>query len=147
MTVIAWDGKKISVDRRMVRGDIGFDAEKFLECDDGTILFSAGVLTRGRELMAWHLKRDEGMEFPSSNKDDDLVTILIVAKPGEGVWVYEDAPFGEDFTKIYPMAWGSGEASAMGAMFNGADSCTACKIAASIHVTCGGEIDTFEVFP
>ena len=132
----------------MVRGDITFEAEKFvIDKDDGSILISAGMLCRGRELMGWFLNRDEKKEFPEPKGGEDGLTFLIVAKPGEGVRVYEDSPYGEDFTKIFPMAWGSGEEVALGVMLYGGNSNSACKIAGSINIMCGGQIDTFEIFP
>jgi len=144
MTTIATDGKTVSCD------GLGLSEELEVLSDDEnkiTVLTTsegleflcgfAGKISNVDKLIKW-------IESTSRNEDnvpdteDEFICMCMMSKP----FTYHSS----DFKYIeYPYAIGNGSHLAMGAMFNGAKSDDAIRIASKIDPYTGGYIRTYDL--
>ena len=134
MTVIAWDGKTLAVDRKVSGSKIS-TCKKLYEHEGARIAF-CGTLSAGIALKDWYIAGANPETFSSLNVEN--TTLVVVTKPGE-LTVYEGAtPY--TLTNSYE-AFGTGEDYARAAMYLGKDAIAAVEVANALDDGCGNGVD------
>jgi len=141
LTVIAWDGKHLAVDRRATGNGAIHTSKKFRELEDGTVLVASGSKDMSLAMMDWYAQGAHAQNFPDAQKADVTAVHLIVFKDGWPV-EYGRTPFPMRFEDRI-QAWGSGSDLAIGAMEAGADAEEAVAIASRRESSCGNGVDVF----
>lgn len=142
MSVVAWDGKTLAADKRLMQGDLGTIGSKITKLDSGEILAWAGEAGGGLALVHWFVSGRRKEDWPDRQKTDDWTRLIVVDKTG--VYSYEHEPLPQ--TVLAPfVAWGSGRDCALGAMAMGADAIVAVRVASQFIVSCGGGVEFFEI--
>lgn len=146
MSIAAWDGRTLAVDKMAVNGDHVFMTTKARRLADGTVVAWTGCESAGRGMAKWFENGADPEKYPKEQRDDNLWSRLIVVRPDRTVIYYESLAepltVEDDF-----FAWGSGRDFALGAMAMGADARRAVEIASQLCATCGMGIDVFEFEP
>lgn len=145
MTTVAWDGRSIAADRRMVGEGIASTTGKLFKLKNGCILSGAGYLDQVLEVAAWingGCKEDKKPKFPEDLNEGS--SLLLVDPKGRAyylTWPYlRRLQINEKFAAI-----GSGSHFAMGAMAAGADARQAVAIAARFDPNTGGGVNVLRV--
>lgn len=141
MTVIAWDGKSIAVDKRSERGEVVGTVTKLFKGKDGYALAIAGSIVKGLLLVEWFNNGRKEEDWPKFQSTDEWGW-LIAAKDGECL------AFGPDYLPLKNenkfCAWGSGCEFAIGAMAAGKTAYEAVAITNHHSASCGRGIDLIE---
>lgn len=145
MSVIAWDGQYLAVDRRCNTGDTVSTVIKSERIDEtGEVMAFVGLIAEGLALMDWYKHGANRDEYPALQRDADNNAILVVASK-DGVKEYG---FGTPFPILQIdqcVAWGRGRDVALGAMAMGATAEQAVHIASRLITTCGNGVDVYRV--
>ncbi len=148
MSVVAWDGKALAVDRQYSVGDTRYEGIKSKRLSTGTVLAWTGSAASGAALMAWYEAGAKAETFPACQKDKDRWGRLIAVTPlhpdsveiceyeSEPVPILHCAPF---------LAWGVGREVALGVMAMGGSAVIAVEIASKYVSGCGFGVDSYQV--
>ncbi|BDU76277.1 hypothetical protein [Mesoterricola sediminis] len=142
MTVIAWDGKTLAVDRMGTNGDKKFPAKKCRKTQNGDIIAWSGTLEVGITLADWWEAGRDPKTWPEAQKGEDWTRLVILM--GGQVYTMEQLPVLQPVESPFH-AWGSGSEFAMGAMAMGADARKAVEIASQLCPSCGFGVDAYDV--
>ena len=134
MTVIAWDGKTLAVDRQCTRGDIKSVRTKLTKISDSIAVATAGDSDRDLILKEWVKNGRKIEDWPAFQKTDTFSQLIVLI--GNSIFEYQQEPIGVLVESPF-MAWGSGEDFAMGAMEMGATAIQAVEVANRHCPTCG----------
>lgn len=140
MTVIAYDGKTLAVDRRCVAGDRFFPGTKFTLWK-GHVFLYCGTRSAAEQVTRWAMSGRRANRWPACQSTDDFA-VVVFGKPDGTVARYERYPI-ELAELAQIVAYGTGAEAAMGAMHNGADAAAAVYAAARVSFTCGDGVDGF----
>ena len=140
MTTIVLVGNTLAADRRVTIGDtiVGDDFKKVFKTPDGWIGAWSGSLTGGHAFQSWAFGDREGMP-PGGNYDGVLVDVR------GRVYNFENGKPLPNSRKKRFMAWGSGTAAALGALYAGATAKKAVLIAQKIDSASGGGVDEVSI--
>lgn len=137
MTILAFDGKTFVADGLSVNGDLVVDNKfKKLYLVDGACIGIAGSAYCGLAFVKWWKDGHDPKNYPAMREDSGCLV------------VYQDGT-AEEYTgrtpvpipaPSPPIAFGTGDMIALGAMAAGADARRAVEIACQLCTTCGGEI-------
>lgn len=142
MTVIAWDGKTLAVDKQITCGDFAVSGTKIRQLEDGTILAWGGHIDTGLIVAEWYEKGADPEKFPISRTEDDVWGELIVVTPERLCFGYCQGHVPTSYN--YPMAWGGpGRYAAMAAMLCGRSATVAIEITNQICADCGFGVDYY----
>lgn len=143
MTVVAWDGKTLAVDRlgdangqrvEIVKGRISVEHQ--------CVFAWTGGVAEGLALADWYEKgRLQHSPYPEFQNSSDRWCRLIVAD-GSGVVYFEQAPIEIPVLEKFA-AWGSGRDYALGAMAMGATAQQAVEVTNRLAIHCGIGVDVF----
>lgn len=124
----------------------------------GLVLGYVGGTTHGQQLVNWALQDDLEPErfpyWPEQTQDSEgLMATLVVAWPrsratgfkGTVKYVEGFGPTWLDVDMDKYLAWGSGTAVALGALYAGADAVTAVKAATEHTTSCGFGVTKYKV--
>lgn len=143
MTVVAWDGKTLAVDRL---GDASGQRVEIVKgrisADNRYVLAWTGGIGEGLALAQWY--DDGGFQhspYPEFQNNNDRWCRLIVAD-GSGVVYFEQAPIEIPVLEEFA-AWGSGRDYALGAMAMGATAKEAVEVTNRLAIHCGIGVDVF----
>lgn len=143
MTVIAFDGKNLVADRRMVQGGgIVRSITKIIRAPDGGLLGITGGLDIALEMREWYLSGAVPDKFPPKARDDTAT--LIVIKPNGEIWTWASGPYGARI-EATQAAFGSGRDFAEAAMYLGQSAIDAVMLACKFQSDCGNGIDVLEL--
>lgn len=147
MSVIAWDGATLAADKRACLGSLIRTTRKISRVknnDIGEALVGyAGDADAGEEILAWFASGYNPDKFPSSQRNPDGWSGLLVVWPTRHIWKFERTPYPIRFPPQH-FAIGSGRDFALAAMHLGCDAVKAVKIACELDSGCGNGVDTLE---
>jgi ATP-dependent protease HslVU (ClpYQ) peptidase subunit len=143
MTVIAWDGDTLAIDRQGQVDGMKYQAIKARALLNGDVVAYAGSLSQGLLLGDWYEAGAKKESWPEFQKDKDEWTLLIVAN-SKGCSFYEKLPVAIPVVSAF-MAWGSGRDFAIGAMDAGCSAEQAVRIASRHSTSCGEGVDVFKL--
>jgi len=144
MTVIAWDGKTLSADKRAVANGMPRTVTKIHKVPGGVVAFS-GSRMRALVLLDWFMKGADLANFPPGSTDLDQHADALFATTDRELYLYCDGPQTmPDFIVEPYMAMGSGRDFAMAAMACGQSSKEAVVLASNFDVFCGNGVDTMD---
>lgn len=144
MTVIAYDGKTISIDSGCSSGGVMSKMVKWRRLQDGTIITGCGVTAQLAQLFHWYESGANPDTFPTfEERVHEEWSILVVVKNGR-ILTYEQTPYPFEMTSKI-QGWGSGRDIALGAMHAGASSRRAAMIACKLEGFCAPPVTTFAV--
>ena len=145
MTTIAIDALgNIAADGRVTCGNeiIRDDAEK-ITFQHGRIYALTGCSSMLTALVKWHHEGADANKLPLYKGDRGWFLIVI---QDEGLFGYSnDVPYAEPNEYNMPVAFGSGQNWAMGAMLKGATAREAVEIACQIDTGSGGKITSMNI--
>lgn len=142
MTCVAWDGKTLAADKRVVYAGLARTVTKIFRVDN-VLVGIAGDGAQGMEMIDWIRGGCAPDRFPASQRDKEQWATIAVIK-ADGLWVYERSPYPmriED--KTY--ATGSGRDYALAAMHLGKTAREAVEIACLFETGCGNGVDVLEL--
>lgn len=143
MTVIAYDGKTISADKRAVNYGLTRTITKLFRIADGSIVAFAGNYSDGVTMQKWLENGADPEKFPEGQKDKDNISTFMHVKNGK-LMVYETSPQPLLFEDNL-FASGSGRDFALAAMHCGKTTAEAVEIASLFENGCGNGVDTMEI--
>jgi ATP-dependent protease HslVU (ClpYQ) peptidase subunit len=144
MSVIVWDGKTLAADCQVSYGATACKVSKIRRLKDGTIIASCGKECSGELMAQWYEQGADLSKYPVCQTDEDDWSRLIVVLPNGQVFCYEKYPVAVP-VRQFPMAWGSGQDFALGALAMGADARKAVEIASQFSTDCGLGIEAFDI--
>jgi hypothetical protein len=144
MSVIVWDGKTLAADMQVSYGSTACKISKIRKLKDGTILATTGSECSGALMMQWYETGADFSKYPVCQSDKDDWSRLVVVLPDGQVSCYEKYPVRIGVIQI-PMAWGSGQDFALGALAMGADARKAVGIACQYSTDCGFGVEAFDI--
>lgn len=142
MTVIAWDGYSIAVDRQATYTDCRVPVQKWRRLESGSVLLWSGGAGEGGLLADLYARGELESKWPEFQKTDDWTRLVVASS--EKIVLYEKVPFAQVVYGPFE-AWGSGFKYAMGAMWCGADAKRAVECASEFDTHCGLGVDVFEL--
>lgn len=145
MSVVAWDGYTLAVDRQGENAGHIFPVSKSRRLANGEIVAWTGGHAQGLLLAQWYEDGADPAKWPAFQSDKDSWTRLIVAKP-TGIAVYEQYPV-PMIQEGLQRAYGAGRDFALGALAMGADARRAVEIASELSDSCGMGVDVYEIIP
>lgn len=148
MSVIAWDGRYLAVDRAATIDDLKVEIRKYCypyqpRADSSIRLIAwCGRCAAGLLVADWLLAGADPDKWPEvQRKDDNYATVIVIDKDGQCTeYGCEPVPI----TIAQPEAWGSGANVAMGALDAGANAIRAVQIACQRDPFCGFGVDVFD---
>lgn len=144
MSVIVFDGKTLAADMQVSYGSTRCKISKIRKLKDGTVLAVTGSECSGALMMQWYEEGADFSKYPACQTDKDDWSRLVVVLPSRKVFCYEKYPVRIDVIQI-PMAWGSGQDFALGALAMGADARKAVGIACQYSTDCGFGVEAFDI--
>ena len=140
MTTIVLVGNTLAADRRVTIGDtvVGDNYKKVFKTPDGWIGAWAGSLADGHAFQAWACGDRDSMPPGGSYAG------VLVDTRGR-VYEFENGKPLPNPRKKKFMAWGSGTAAALGALYAGATAKKAVLIAQKIDSASGGGVDEVSI--
>ena len=142
MSVIAWDGKSLAVDKQGTCGDMRLTVKKARMLKNDVVLAWAGDQEQGLVLARWYMDGADISEWPEFQKEEQWTQLIIA--DGNTICYYETEPEIQRVNDSF-MAWGSGRELAMGALAMGANAEQAVNIAIKFNVHCGIGCDVFKL--
>ena len=136
MTIVAWDGKTLAADKRMISSGLMRTCRKIWEYN-GNLIAITGDWDAGAELIAWFNAGADPAKFPEAGRKDTAT--LIVINTG-CVWQYNAGPYGV-LLECKQCAFGSGRDYAEAALYLGKTAYEAVEVACHFESSCGGGID------
>lgn len=144
MTVICWDGRYVTADSQGKCGGrkINMREPKVVE-RNGVIYATTGFWGLLPAWIDWHLAGANPKETPVHGHTDNDVGSFVVIMDGRRFVYSMIIPY--PIEEFPPVAFGSGQEFAMGAMLAGADARRAAEIAANVDAGCGGPIQVIDL--
>lgn len=142
MSVIAWDGKTLAVDRQLTCADIRLTGTKCRKLANGEVVAWTGGIEYGMILARWYEQGADPLKWPAFQRTDEW-SRLIVCQPSQVV-EFEKEPEPQLVEEPF-CAWGSGRDFAMGAMAMGATARRAVEVACRFNIHCGMGVDVFPI--
>jgi hypothetical protein len=140
MTVIAWDGRTLAADKRMLSGRTVGSTTKIFRIGAELVGF-AGTPAGGQEMMRWYEDGAFKEKFPEKNRDPDRCITMVVIRKDGSIWEFQNSP--DPFKHDDPFyAWGCGDEAALVAMACGKTAFEAVEMAARFNSGCGNGVDT-----
>lgn len=144
MSIIAWDGTHLVVDRMISYGSVAIQGHKCRKLKDGTLLAWSGNIDTGLLMAQWFENGADPDKFPVARTEQECWGILVVVDPYGKCSSYSQVPLplshtdseGDEF-----MAWGSGMLGALCAMRCGATAVEAVSAVCTYHESCGMGMD------
>ncbi len=142
MTVIAWDGKTLAADKRMVSAGLSLTTTKIRRIGD-LLVGAAGNVSSTAEAMAWVERGRNPVDWPACLRDkEDWASLMVI--DGGRVLRYERSPFPCEI-EGHIAATGSGRDFAIAAMHCGKTAREAVEITSLLEVDCGNGVDVLEL--
>jgi hypothetical protein len=142
MTVIAWDGKTLAVDKQCTFGEIIVRSTKFEILSNGEVMVRSGATDYSLKVFEWYRKGANPKDYPSFQQGDGWVRLVVASK--KGVVEFDQTPIPLPCEDPF-MAWGAGSFLALGAMAMGATAKQAVMVACQHCVSCGVGVDTIDL--
>ena len=139
MTTIAWDGKSLAADKRVVICGLQRTTTKIHKVG-AALVGCSGSGYQAAEMLAWARAGFKKNTFPESQRDDELAVEMLVILP-TGIQVYGDTPYAVEYEDKH-FAIGSGRDFALAAMFLGKSAQDAVLLAAEFDPGTGSGVDT-----
>lgn len=139
MSVIAWDGKTLAADKRASLGTGIFTTTKIFSVN-GDLVGYTGDADGGQEMVEWYRDGAHPSHFPSSQRDKEGWSGLLVIKPGGEILKYERTPYPIPYGK-QNFAVGCGRDFAMMAMHLGKTATEAVELTCLFDSGCGNGVD------
>jgi ATP-dependent protease HslVU (ClpYQ) peptidase subunit len=147
MTVIAFDGRTLAADKRVMCFGHATTTTKIERVSGtGELLAISGSLDTGRALMEWYKRGQSRYDYPNNAEGDDCRTVLLVIHTDGSMSRYEREPFPMRIEET-TTAMGSGRDYALAAMHLGHDARKAVEVACALDTGCGNGIDVLELNP
>ena len=143
MTIIAWDGKTLSADKRTSFGGLHGTTTK-LHKVGGRLVGGAGITAHIHEMLEWVENGCDAATLPVSQRDPKECVSLLVIEPDGKVRQYESSHCPLQIENKF-WAIGSGRDFAMTAMYLCKTSREAVEIASALCDGCGNGIDSLEL--
>lgn len=143
MTIIAWDGKTLAMDKQATANGLRRKTTKFRRLASGEILTWTGDQDSGEAVARWYEQGADPEKWPACQRDKDDWARLIVASR-KGVKFFERQPIAVRVEDRFS-AWGSGRDFAIGAMARGATAIEAVKVAMRFDAGCGLGVDSVKL--
>ena len=140
MTIIAWDGKSLAVDKLACCNGLGVALKKYKVLASGEVTVWAGNHEQGLVLTEWYEKGAKKKDWPEFQRSADWTT-FVIAGP-QGIKEYEQEPVAQYMDEKI-MAWGSGRNYALGAMAMGATAEKSVLVASLFDLYCGKGVEVF----
>lgn len=153
MSVIAFDGKRLSADRQATYNGTKLTIDKIFQPEPHIILGFVGEHAQGTKMIEWFMSGADPTTFPEPKSDEGAASLIVLTKHKEG----ETHPAGDPVCLFYAsssvalqviepvMAWGSGGQFAHGAMLAGATASKAVEIASTVAEGCGNGVTTYQL--
>lgn len=141
MTTIAWDGKVLAADKRMVHAGLYATVTKIRRIG-GLLVAAAGDFDSAQEMFAWIEAGRVPADFPSIQKESDRYVGILIIEGGK-VFKYERSAIPFEIEEPY-FAIGSGRDFALAAMACGRTAVEAVEVAALFDVGTGNGVDWME---
>ena len=139
MTIVAWDGKTLAADRRVVSSAYKGGETTKIHTWEGGLCGISGDLDTGVTLLAWLLAGADAERYPQLQEND----------PSNLLVIYHDGRVAEFGRSPVPMfmeqrfhAIGSGSKYALAAMYLGKSAKQAVEVACALDAYCGNGINT-----
>ena len=140
MTIIAWDGKSLAVDRMAHNHGLATVVKKYREMPNGDVAVCCGDNEQGIVLFNWYEDGCDTKKWPKFQRTDDWSRLVVAGD--FGIICYEQEPV-RQMMEDKCQAWGSGRDYALGAMYMGASAEKAIEVASAFNVYCGHGVDVF----
>lgn len=140
MTVIAWDGRTLAVDRQSTHAGLRRGVQKYRKLKGGGIVAWCGALTAGLIMAEWYEAGADLSKYPKCQDSDDNAEIVVI-RPRGAILTYDLHPAAIKYPRSRPWAWGCGRDYALGALAHGATAIEAVKIASKFDTHCGMGVD------
>ncbi len=147
MTVVAWDGRYLAVDRAATVNGLRKRCQKVARSSNGTLVAMVGDLDQLGPYLHWARQwPPDPAEFPGSTDRERCSTAVFApAHEWHGKVCFTESN-GYPIPAIGPFnAWGSGKELAIGAMAGGFGAVPAALIACRHEVGCGFGVDIFDL--
>ena len=136
MTVIAWDGKTLSADKRATSVGLARTVTKIQRSGE-LLLAMTGDWDVAVELREWFKAGAVPRHFPEKAREDNA-SLIVIGRGG--VVVYSTGPFPMPIEQE-KVAFGSGRDFAEAAMYLGCTAVEAVSVACHFQTDCGNGID------
>lgn len=144
MTIIVWDGKTLSADKRSLNNGLCLTVTKIYRLKTGELFGMSGEMVFCSQVKEWVEAGCIVADFPTAQRDkDDWQPCLVVSRDGKGR-VYERTPFPNTYDDNW-CALGSGRDYAVAALHLGKTAKEAVEVACLFDCGCGNGIDTLEL--
>ncbi len=140
MTIIAWDGKSLAVDRMACNASVGLTTTKFKRLLNDEVAAWCGDHEQGLVLAEWYANGRIKSDWPHFQNTKDWSRLVVAGE--YGVKEYEKEPVAQSMLDKC-QAWGSGGDVALGAMHMGATAGQAVGAASAVCFDCGKGVDVF----
>jgi len=138
VTIIAWDGKTLAADRRMVNYSVIFSTTKIFRVGGALVGFSGTAAHIGRYL-AWMRDGFDPKTYPEQDKECTCYSVVIRADGS--IESYGDTGYPVLVSDPFHAA-GSGRDFALAAMYLGKGAREAVELTCHFCCDCGSGIDT-----
>ncbi|HFD86878.1 MAG TPA: hypothetical protein ENJ35_04285 [Gammaproteobacteria bacterium] len=140
MSIIAWDGITLAVDRAATINSTIQETSKSRQLENGAVLAWCRVLESGMVLANWYENGANPDDWPECQSGKEWGNLIVVN--GLGCFEYEKLYIAQPIIAKH-FAWGTGAELALGAMAAGANAETAARIACKHDANCGMGVDTY----
>lgn len=144
MTVIAFDGRSVAIDRQGTSGGWSFPVTKYRRHQQKVLTF-AGSASIGHALIDWFISGCNPEKFPNKGLDPDDAAHLWVFERGKPPIKFEEHPYPIVFEIGTKCADGSGRDFALAAMHMGASAEEAVAVASALSISCGHGVDVIHL--
>lgn len=135
MSVIAWDGNCLAADRMASVGNLKRATTKIFKVN-GCLIGATGDSSFGNQMIEWFRNGEIVADFPTSQRDKDDWSGLLVIRPDKTIQVFERTPYPVKYDEKI-IAAGSGRDYAMAAMYLGKSAVEAVDVASLFDNCCG----------
>jgi 20S proteasome alpha/beta subunit len=143
MTILAWDGKILAADKRIVSNGLARTTTKIFRLSDGCLFGGSGDISFIMQMKVWVENGCSVTDFPIAQRDQEDWQVCIIID-ADGLRLYERTPHSIRFDDA-TYACGSGRDYAVAAMHLGKTAKEAAEIACLFDIHCGNGIDTLEL--
>jgi len=146
MTVVAYCGRTIAIDRQATLCETRSRTKKWRRMKNGTLVLLSGTIVRALAIAHWLETGARASRWPYQEHEEaeENFARVLVLKPGEPLLQYENDPHAMAVEDPF-YAWGSGGDIAIGALAMGASATQAVEVASQFNVNCGHGVDAFDI--
>lgn len=138
MTCIAWDGKTLAADKRIVNNGLQRTTTKIRRIGD-LLCGACGDGATMEEMFAWVERGRKPEEYPAVMRNKDDNSSIMVIESGK-FFLYGCSPYPTRYEDNH-YAMGSGRDYALAAMHLGKTAKEAVEIASLFEINCGNGVD------